>query len=364
MIVGFRVDASIQIGSGHVMRCLTLANLLKQQKHSCIFICREHEGHLIELIKQHGHQVLSLKNRSFIFSGMASEYEQWLSVTEEVDADQTLEKIQELDILFDWLVVDHYGLSIRWEQKLCFYAKKILVIDDLANREHIADLILDCGLTHKKKDYTRINYKPAQYLLGPQYALLRPEFHYYRKFLDVDNELSDSLKILINLGGVDKNNTTAQILGVFQKLQRVTDIKLTVVMGSSAPWIELITQLAQNMKYDTTVLVGISNMAELMLSHNLAIGAAGSTAWERCCVGLPTIMICMAENQYMIAKDLHNLGAAISIQQENINTELPNILKEITPLKLKNMQEQALMVTEGLGAELLLAHMYSELKLC
>lgn len=364
MIVGFRADASIQIGSGHIMRCLTVANKLKQKKHQCIFICRVYEGDLIELIKQYGHQVISLENKSFILRESNDEYERWLGVTEEVDADQALEKIQELDILFDWLVVDHYGLSIQWEKKLCSRVKKILVIDDLANREHMADLLLDCGLTHTEVNYAGINHKPAQYLLGPQYALLRPEFNYYRKLLDRESELSDPLKILINLGGVDKNNITSQILGIFQKLQLGIDIQLTVVMGSSAPWTEYIKKIAKSMKYETTVLVGVSNMAELMIKHNLAIGAAGSTAWERCCLGLPTIMICMAENQYMIAKDLHNLGAATSIQKEDIHTELPNILKKITASQLKTIQEKALKVTEGLGVELLVDRMYSELKLC
>jgi spore coat polysaccharide biosynthesis predicted glycosyltransferase SpsG len=159
---------------------------------------------------------------------------------------------------------------------------------------------------------------------------------------------------------VDKDNITTQILIVLKQCSLPSELKITVVMGATAPWIKDVQQQANEMPWITEVVVGINNMAELMANSDLAIGAAGSTSWERCCLGLPTVMICMAENQYVIAKDLHNLGAAISIQQKDINKDLPIILNHISSSQLKNMQYKALQVTQGLGVELLLNYINSE----
>ena len=166
-------------------------------------------------------------------------------------------------------------------------------------------------------------------------------------------------KLLINLGGVDKDNITTQILKNLTKSRLSSSCDITVVMGVTAPRIKEVQQQAKKMPWTTEVLVGVNNMAELMANSDLAIGAAGSTSWERCYLGLPTIMICMAENQYLIATDLHRLGAAISIEQKDIDTHLATILNQISTPELKNMKYKALRVTEGLGVKLLINHIHS-----
>lgn len=358
MIFGFRADASILIGSGHIIRCLTVAEALKKLGHSCIFICRNHEGNLIEFISEKGFSVVKLAVQQNSDFNAKSQYATWLGVTEECDAEQTLGAINGLNIRFDWLIVDHYALSKKWERLLRKVSSKVMIIDDLANREHDAELILDCGLVHKSQDYEFLNQRDATYLLGPKYALLRPEFSRCCKHMMPKSfNLKDKLKVLINLGGVDKDNITSQILNVFIENKFTYIFDLTIVMGISAPWKEEVIQRAQCLP-NAQVLVNVSNMAELMVDHDLAIGAAGSTAWERCCLGLPSIMICMADNQKMIADELYGLGAAISLQSEDITKKLYSILESLTASKLSEMSNASQKITQGQGVDLLIQHIF------
>lgn len=357
MIFAIRADASIQIGSGHIIRCLSLADQLKAQGHQCFFISRNHEGNLIDFVTQRGYQTCILendqKNTELLLD---TEYQKWLGVSEEYDAEQTASLIAVQYQRVDWVVVDHYGLSAKWEASLKNIAEHILVIDDLANREHDADIILDCGVINSENDYKLLNQGKAKILLGAKYALLRPEFTEYRKKIKVNmlTSTAPKIKLLINLGGVDKDNLTTQILNIIENTVFPYEVELTIIMGLNAPWKSTVIEKAKQLKYLTQVLVNVSNMAELMVNHDLAIGAAGSTAWERCCLGLPTIMICMADNQKMIAKGLHDLGVAISLDQTEIETQLSTVLQEITPIQLREMQRKSMQITEGLGVDLLI----------
>lgn len=357
MIFAIRADASIQIGSGHIIRCLSLADQLKAQGHQCFFISRNNDGNLVDFVTQRGYQTCILendqKNTELLLD---TEYQKWLGVSEEYDAEQTASLIAVQYQRVDWVVVDHYGLSAKWEASLKNIAEHILVIDDLANREHDADIILDCGVINSENDYKLLNQGKAKILLGAKYALLRPEFTEYRKKIKVNTLTSTApkIKLLINLGGVDKDNLTTQILNIIENTVFPYEVELTIIMGLNAPWKSTVIEKAKQLKYLTQVLVNVSNMAELMVNHDLAIGAAGSTAWERCCLGLPTIMICMADNQKMIAKGLHDLGVAISLDQTEIETKLSTVLQEITPIQLREMQRKSMQITEGLGVDLLI----------
>lgn len=356
MIVAIRADASIQIGSGHIFRCLCIADQLKSQGHECFFICRNHDGNLVEVVQQKGYQVYKLENnQNIIEEKLTKGYEEWLGVSQDYDAEQSESIIKANYNVVEWLIVDHYSLSLEWESKLRNSVKNVLVIDDLANREHAADIILDCGLVNVEHDYNLLNKIDAKILIGPKYALLRPEFNRLRtSSKNKPNQLESKLKLLINLGGVDKDNLTAQILDVLESTVLAFDVEVTVVMGFSAPWKNSIIEKAKKIPYPTQVLVNVSNMAELMRDHDLAIGAAGSTAWERCCLGLPTIMICMADNQKMIAQGLQDLGVAISLDQAEISIKLKRVLQAITSSKLSDMREKSYQITNGLGVNLLM----------
>lgn len=368
MKIVFRVDASLQMGTGHVMRCLTLADAFKKQGADCHFICREHPGNLINLIVQHGHNIDSLpyienyrqpKQKKRIDDLIHSS---WLGATQKEDAELCVSIIELLQA--DWLIVDHYALDIYWEQELRSYCKKLMVIDDLADRHHDCDMLLDQTYGRDSDVYRLLVSEHCHLFCGAQYALLRPEFIEWRDY-SLKRRVNGQLEhLLINLGGVDKDNITTQILNNLSNCLLPSSCYITVVMGGTAPWIKDVQQQAKKMPWPTEVLVGVNNMAELMAKSDLAIGAAGSTSWERCCLGLPSIMVVLADNQNLIAKDLHNWGAAISTLQQEVEHNLPRVLKQLSTSQLKRMQCKALQVTEGLGVKILLSYINSESDSC
>ena len=183
MQIAFRADASIQISTGHVMRCLTLAEELKRQGHDCFFICREHKGHLGDLIAEKGfslHLLPTAESEHASADFNWSDHARWLGVTWQRDAEQTRAILSNQPV--DWLVVDHYALDIGWEQQTAEYAAQIMVIDDLADREHQCDLLLDQTFGRNAADYRPLVPKNCELLCGSQYALLRPEFAEFRPY--------------------------------------------------------------------------------------------------------------------------------------------------------------------------------------
>lgn len=356
----FRADASLYIGSGHVIRCLTVADALAKHGHESYFICRSHQGNLIDFVRQRGYVVHALSEVLFNTTSELSEYQRWLGVTEQRDAQETLTFLTEWPV--DWVIVDHYGLSAVWQQIVRQQVSRIVAIDDLANRQHDADIILDCGLANTPSDYAKLNQCAAHYLMGPRYALLRPEFRTKRLWIEQHPKTynHNNLRILVNLGGIDKDNLTGTVLDTLSNNLQQQRLFVTVVMGINAPWKESVMQQAKKLPFSNNILINASNMADLMIEHDLAIGAAGSTAWERCCLGLPTIMICMADNQRMIAKYLHDLGVAISLDQTEIHDKLLWALQQFDQERLQLMHQKALSVTDGIGVELLLQTIFSE----
>jgi UDP-2,4-diacetamido-2,4,6-trideoxy-beta-L-altropyranose hydrolase len=309
MKVAFRVDAAISIGIGHVMRCLTLADALHARGAQCLFICRAHAGHIMQAIAEKGHQVTALPDLSSSITALPaeSEYANWLGADWETDAFQTLEALAGYN--WDWLIVDHYAVDARWERIARNACRRLMVIDDLANRQHDCDLLLDQNLGRHRDDYTELIAPTCEALIGPKYALLRPEFAELRAE-SLTRRVNPVLKrILITMGGVDKDNVTGQILDALRSCELPHDIVINVVMGTNAPWLDEVKRLASDMPHNTEVLIGVSNMARLMTDADLAIGAAGSTSWERCCMGLPSIQIVLASNQISAASALTNLGA-------------------------------------------------------
>lgn len=364
MNVVFRVDASIQIGTGHVMRCLTLADALKQQGAVCYFICREHPGNLIADVKQRGHSVYSLdyteqaKSNEHKKSGPVLDHAAWLGVTQEEDASVCISFIQPLQP--DWLIVDHYAIDKHWGSKLRPYCNHIMVIDDLADRHHDCDLLLDQTFGRDSNDYKPLVPDHCELLCGAQYALLRPEFAEWRDYSLKRRSAGLIEHLLINLGGVDKDNITTQILKSLMASPLPKNCRITVVMGATAPWVEEVKQQAEIMPWQTDVKVGVNNMAELMANSDLAIGAAGATSWERCCLGLPSIMVVIANNQSLIAGILEDAGAALILEKEQIRSQM--LLSYIeglvsAPDKLIKLGSRAAKVVNGMGVTAVLKAM-------
>lgn len=378
MQIAFRADASLVMGSGHVMRCLTLADALAARGAQCHFVSRTHPGHLLGLIRQRGYKANSLvarvqKAQAAIKidvsearqSNQTPVHAAWLGCDWQEDAAQTGAILASLQP--DWLVVDHYALDQRWESALRPHYQKLMVIDDLADRPHCCDLLLDQNLGRQAQDYATLVPGRCQVLTGPQYALLRPEFSALRSYSLQRRQAQTGVgRLLITMGGVDQYNATGQVLQALQICALPVDCRITVVMGLTAPWLQNVRELAAQMPWPTDVVVNVSDMAQRMADSDLAIGAAGSTSWERCCLGLPTLMVVLADNQRGISAALDRMGAAITLELTNriqfakqLSVAVLNLVSN--PDALNSCGLAASKVTDGFGVNLLTKRILDQL---
>jgi UDP-2,4-diacetamido-2,4,6-trideoxy-beta-L-altropyranose hydrolase len=387
MHITFRADASTQIGTGHIIRCLTLADALKELGAQCHFVCREHEGNLTELIKSKDYEVSMLpvpypRTLDLCVAPERLTHAHWLGITQEQDARQTIAAMRRtLDpnpqegvnaaLVWnkkrpcepnaapstDWLVVDHYALDSTWETLLAPYANKILVIDDLADRKHRCNILLDQNLGKTPAHYQNLIPENCALLLGPQYALLQPQ---YAELRPRTPPRQGAIKnILIYFGGSDQHDLTGMATHACLQLNR-PDIQLNVVMGNSYPHPEKLQQLAYTHS-NIRLHQNLPSLAPLMLQADLAIGAGGSTSWERCCLGLPAIIVTLAENQIPIAQELHQqklarwLGNAESVSTPKIQKALGEILNNED--NLEAWSQHCFSVTQAQGAATLAGYM-------
>jgi UDP-2,4-diacetamido-2,4,6-trideoxy-beta-L-altropyranose hydrolase/UDP-4-amino-4,6-dideoxy-N-acetyl-beta-L-altrosamine N-acetyltransferase len=343
MQVVFRVDSSLQIGTGHLMRCLTLAECLKNDGIDMSFICRKNPGNLRDKIIKKGFSLFELESPGKARHDNKLFHSKWLSVTQREDANQCkqiLEKIKP-----DWLVVDHYALDHEWESDLKHLCTNIMVIDDLADRNHNCDLLLDQTFGRTAEHYIDLVPKICTLLVGTEYSLLRPDFLEWRSY-SIERRSQANLKnLLITMGGVDLENHTEEVLIKLDRCELPLDINITIVLGSHYPHLESLKKRADRSKYTVNIKVDVENMAEIMANSDIAIGAAGSTSWERCCMGLPTIQIVLAENQKFLAERLSEINASLLV---NETSSLESFIKDAS----KWMQEVSVSsakITDGTG---------------
>lgn len=364
MHVAFRADASVQIGTGHIMRCLTLADTLRESGARCIFLCRPHDGHLPDQIAARGHEAIPLPQHS---SGTAAAVDptlpahaNWLGTDWATDAGDS--RMAMAGVLagacVDWLVVDHYALDRRWEQAMRPTCRRLLVLDDLADRQHDCDLLLDQNLGRRATDYRNLLPPGTQTLIGPRHALLRPGFAALRAESLARREHPRLGNLLITMGGIDKDNATGAVLDALDGCDPPPDLRVTVVLGPHAPWLGRVQEKVATMSRSARVLVGVADMARLMTDADLAVGAAGSTSWERCCLGLPTIQLVLAENQKEVAANLAKAGAAVPVPAGvRLNEALPRLLRELTVERLRLLSERSAEICSGEGAMTLAAYL-------
>ena len=343
------------------MRCLTLADALRERGVRCTFICRPQSGHLLDMITQRGHHAVALPSLATTTNPMPADtaHAAWLGTDWQTDAQQTREALGAEGV--DWLVVDHYALDHRWEQALRPHSRRIMAIDDLADRPHDCDLLLDQNLGRQAKDYCGLLSRHTQTLIGPAYALLRPEFAQWREH-SLKRRAQPQLKnLLITMGGVDKDNVTCQVLKALTACHLPTDLRITVVMGPHAPCLAGVHQQAAQMPWPTQVLVGVNAMAQLMVDSDLCIGAAGGTSWERCCLGLPTLLLVLADNQLPGAQALEKAGAALVVGNARLVLQVfEKHMQTDANVQLKSLALAAAAVSDGLGVQRIVDAMLSE----
>jgi UDP-2,4-diacetamido-2,4,6-trideoxy-beta-L-altropyranose hydrolase len=351
MRVAFRADAALAIGTGHVMRCLTLADALRARGADCIFLSRQHAGHLFRLVGERGYDLHDLGEVGPIeATGDQSGYASWLGVEAERDLEETLGVLKRQEV--DWLIVDHYGIGPDWEQAARAACRQLLAIDDL-DRNHSADALLDQNLGKTADTYQGLVPPTCHLMLGPSYALLRPEFAALRPQSLARRSGGKVRTVLISMGGVDGDNATGAVLEALRKAVPDRDLQVKVILGETAPWRREVTAQAADMPFRTDVVVNARNMADLMCEADLAVGAAGSTTWERCCLGLPTLQMVVAENQREIARAIDAAGAARLVDRSDLADSIRAFMMRIerAPESLTTMALAAAAITDGRGAE-------------
>ncbi|MHB9095992.1 MAG: UDP-2,4-diacetamido-2,4,6-trideoxy-beta-L-altropyranose hydrolase [Eubacteriales bacterium] len=323
MKVFFRADASVQIGTGHIMRCLTLADELHVKDVDISFICRELPGNLCNLIDKSGYKVFRLPYEKSFLNNYASHIKDthWDRVRQDIDAEQTCSLLARERGNIEWLIVDHYSLGQDWERHMRPFVNKIMVIDDLADRVHDCDLILDQNFyTDMETRYEGLVPSNCQKLLGPKHMLLRPEFIEARESLRKrDGRVN---RILVFFGGSDWTNETVKALKSIRQLNK-PEITVDVVVGEINPYKEQVKQLC-SLTPNTNFYCQVGNMAQLIANSDLAIGAGGVAIWERCFLGIPSITLVVAQNQLETAAAVAaieatwNLGVSANVSVEDL----------------------------------------------
>lgn len=339
MTVGFRLDVSATIGSGHFMRCLSLAQVLRTRGAQVFFVCRLHADTDKTFVEAAGFPVFWLPDNAGLPVDNDVPHAVWRGGTQKGDAGEFLEvlRVELQGLPCDWVVVDHYGLSRTWEQKVRAHTKSILVIDDLADREHDADVLLDANAyVDREHRYTSLLPASCETRLGGEHALLRPEFENATPL----TEDSSVPVIHVALGGSDQGNLTAKVLRALNDL----NVKFDVVVGGLNPHVACLENLAAA-NPGISLHINTSRMAHLLSRATIAVGSAGTSTWERMAVGVPSVLYSTADNQDAIGRDTMLQGGSVFMgtADEFCPVRLSKIVKEL----LESPDRRALMRSVG-----------------
>lgn len=339
MKVVFRVDASVWIGSGHVMRCLVLADELVSHGHDVSFACLPLEGDMRAFIGERGFNVITLTApEQVVKPAHDADYAAWLPKPIPDDAHDFIHHVHDADVV----VTDHYAIEQQWHEIVRARLNcKIVAIDDLV-RTHCADVIIDQTLGRRPEEYGNSG---SRVLTGTDYALLASNFRLARDKVADKVLNSRQARVLVSMGGVDLPNATLSVLKTFE--QACLDIHITVLMSQRSPHYAQVAEWCRTRDnvhhYDF-----IEDMASLMLEHDISVGAPGSTSWERACVGLPSIIVPLADNQAEICKRLVTWQVAEKVNLDDITIKLiPAYYKIVTDWK--ELHSRSLALCDGLG---------------
>lgn len=350
MKVFLRADSSLSIGSGHIIRCLNLAKTLRHSGAQCFFISKNHRGNILDKIGLEGFpvKVISVSDEPDVY---IRDEKSWLNGSQRDDAEQFISLVKQQCNNPDIIIVDHYSLDSEWEilVKTCFPDTNLVVIDDLCNRPHHCDLLIDQTYQRSAEEYSSLNENNARILAGAKYALLSPVFSQLRhQSIERKARLAIPKTLILTMGGVDAHNVTGKVLKYLEQAVFENIEKITVILGSACPYSAEIHAFAERSKYKIDVLTNVTNMAELMLEHDFAIGAMGGTTWERCAMGLPAVNVAIADNQITIARNLSRVGAIVLYADHFSKDELCNALHNLVTHYHKQ-HALAMEICDGLG---------------
>jgi UDP-2,4-diacetamido-2,4,6-trideoxy-beta-L-altropyranose hydrolase len=283
----FRTDASLAIGGGHVVRSLALAHALADVGCRSGFVCAEDSA-------------------SVVPSLAGGEVDLYAIPPERLDDAGLLGRIAGDDC--DLLIVDHYGLNSEFEKNCREFAKTIVAIDDLA-RDHAVDFVIDQTAGRNPDDYKDHVPASCRVLAGSQFAMLRPEFSRLRQASLNRRQSNEVKRAFVSIGTLDRYDLTGTIIDAFDGID--PQVEIDVVIGSTSPNLPQLRNQSKSLKRRVSIHTDVdaNAIARLIGQADIAIGAGGTSSWERCCLGLPTVMITIADNQELVAKHLSDLGA-------------------------------------------------------
>ena len=345
-IIFIRVDSSTKIGYGHLIRCLALADTLKKS-FKINFICTNLNGNLISQICKKKFEVFRFNTKS-----------QRINVKK--DAEKTISIIKKHRNKKSLLILDSYILSQEWENRVRPYVKRLIVIDDLMDRKHSCDLIIDQNLhTQMNSLYNKSVLKNCVKLLGPDYAILRNQFIAQRKYAKIRS--LPIKNILVSFGGTDNENHTLHALTSLKKLN--SDVNVNVVTGTANIGKKIIKNFCKK-NFNYNYFEQVENMAKLMQVADLCIGSSGTTTWERCCVGLPAIAIVASNDQKDIASAVSKNKCIINLGKikKSDNVNYVRLMKNLKNSELQNMSRNCMKLVDGKGAARISKYIFSMMK--
>lgn len=359
MNVVIRADAATHIGTGHVMRCLTLARGLQQRGAKVLFVCKDHPGHLANYIEAQGYLVALTRpaevgKNQYLHSS-------WLAGDEQDDVAQTIfASRQNFGAQIDVVIVDHYGIARPWEAQMGCVAQKVVVIDDLADRQHECDLLVDQTFGRVADDYRPWVNHTCTLLVGARYIILRDEFLRYsvESIIEKRSKVDcDSLNVLVMMGGTDPDNFTLKAIQAVESNHHVQ--RIDIVLSAFAQHIQDLQALYSD-NGRIQLHVSPANVAELLICSDVAIGAGGGSSWERCRMGLPTILSVNATNQAHIVEQLTNQGICSRIEPDSFSDSISCFFKSLFKSgSYMQMVRRCVAVCDGFGGQRIIERIFA-----
>lgn len=333
----FRADATAAIGAGHAARCLSLARSLTEAGWSCVLVSGCGGGDALP--SPWPAEIVAVE----------------LAVDEPAEAGALAARWPQGA---DLLVVDHYHRDANFERACRPWARRILVLDDLANRPHDCDTLLDPAANRCNEDYAAFVPESCMLLLGPAYLPLRASFAAARRSALARRTPDEKpRRLLLSFGATDPDNITSVVLDILARAD--WPLAVDILLGAAAPHLEAVRAKAAALPFPTILHVAIEDVAGLLSIADLAVGAGGGGAWERCCLGLPSIVLCTASNQHAVADSLRLTGAAVvlgdadKIEDRDLTTVLHRLIED--GASRHDMARAAFSLCDGLGAQRLVA---------
>ncbi len=325
----FRCDASTRIGAGHVIRSMVLADALYAVGWECAFVTRATSLKSVPALANSRMQVIVLEGPA---------------------QDEPLQIAAATGGAADLMVVDHYERGEDFERACRGSAKMILVIDDATGRRHDCDFLLDAATRGPDRLATG-----TRQFLGPVYALLRSDFHRLRyQSLSRRKTNRGCERIVVSFGMIDASDRTGAILPILNRLLP-RGCRIDILIGTHASGFHFVRNRAAESALDVEVHVDASDVPEIMAAADIALGAGGMTSWERCCLGIPALVVVTATNQLPNAAILREAGAAIiigdgiAIDERVLEQGVKNLTEN--PIKYWEMSGRSAALCDGLGPQ-------------